>query len=71
MSSPRSVCAFAGAADYARSMSTQDESNALKYVRSQTLKLPQEEAIMQIYPEQGKFMAQLLLSMGAKKVGLS
>lgn len=37
-------------------------------MRGQTQKLPQDEAVMQIYPEQGKWLAQLVLAMGAKKV---
>jgi len=63
-----SVCAFDGAADYARKLSTLDESNALKWVRGQTQMLSQDEAVMQIYPEQGKWLAQLVLAMGAKKI---
>ncbi len=48
-------------------MSMKDESAALKHIRSENLR-NQKNQDRSIFPEQAKWMAQLLLSMNAKKV---
>jgi hypothetical protein len=66
-----SVSSFPGAVEYARRMSMKDESAALKYIRSENLKSPKIQDRRSVFPEQAKWLAQLLFSMNAKKVGLS
>jgi hypothetical protein len=63
----RSISSVPGAVEYARRMSMKDESAALKHIRSENLR-NQKNQDRSIFPEQAKWMAQLLLSMNAKKV---
>jgi hypothetical protein len=63
-----SVCR-PGAADYVRQLSTADESDTLRWIRAETVRrFAIEEASMQIFPEQGKWLSQLVLALNAQRV---
>jgi len=63
-----SVCR-AGADAYARQISTADEAPTLRWIRAETRRrFSVEEASMQVFPEQGKWLSQLVVALNASKV---
>ena len=63
-----SVCR-AGADAYTRRLSTADEACTLRWIRAETRRrLSAEEASMSIFPEQGKWLSQLVTALGAERV---
>jgi Predicted O-methyltransferase len=63
-----SVCR-PGAAEYMRGLCNADESEVLRWIRAETRRrFSAEEASMQIFPEQGKWLSQLVMTMNATKV---
>jgi predicted O-methyltransferase YrrM len=58
-----------GADSYMRGLSTADESEVLKWIRAETRRrFTPEEASMQIFPEQGKWLSQVAVMLGATKI---
>ena len=63
-----SVCR-PGAAEYMRGLSTADESAVLRWIRAETRRqFSAEEASMQVLPEQGKWLSQLVIATSATKI---
>ena len=63
-----SICRT-GADVYMRELSTADEAPVLRWIRAETRRrFSIEEASMQIFPEQGKWLSQLVVSLNATKV---